>query len=115
MLVGRERETDALDGVMAAVRSGRSAVLALIGEPGIGKTSLLSYVADSANDLALLRARGIESEMHLPFPGLYELLRLALHLIGRLPNPRAAALEGALALRLGHPASASPWAQRPSA
>ena len=101
MLVGREREMNALDGVMAAVRSGRSAVLALIGEPGIGKTSLLSYVAERANDLALLRARGIESEMHLPFAGLYELLRPALHLIGRMPTPRAAALEGALALRPG--------------
>jgi DNA-binding CsgD family transcriptional regulator len=101
MLVGRERERHALDGVIASVRSGRSAVLALIGEPGIGKTSLLSYVAESASDLALLRARGIESEMHLPFAGLYELLRPALHLIGRMPSPRAAALEGALALRPG--------------
>ena len=101
MLVGRDRERDALDGVIAAVRSGRSAVLALIGEAGIGKTSLLSYVAEHASDLALLRARGIESEMHLPFAGLYELLRPALHLIGRMPKPRAAALEGALALRPG--------------
>jgi DNA-binding CsgD family transcriptional regulator len=101
MLVGRERERDALEGVTATVRSGRSAVLALIGEPGIGKTSLLSYVAEHADDLALLRARGIESEMHLPFAGLYELLRPALHLIGRMPSPRAAALEGALALRPG--------------
>ncbi len=39
--------------------------------------------------------------MHLPFAGLYELLRPALHLIGRMPSPRAAALEGALALRPG--------------
>ncbi len=99
MLLGRERERAAIDGLLATIRSGQSAVLALVGEPGIGKTSLLTYAEDGATGLALLRARGVESEMQLPFAGLYELLRPALHLLGRIPAPRAAALEVALALR----------------
>jgi DNA-binding CsgD family transcriptional regulator len=99
MLLGRERERAAIDGLLATIRSGRSAVLALVGEAGIGKTSLLAYAEDAATGLALLQARGVESEMQLPFAGLYELLRPALHLLGRIPAPRAAALEGALALR----------------
>jgi DNA-binding CsgD family transcriptional regulator len=99
MLLGRERERAAIDGLLATIRSGHSAVLALVGEPGIGKTSLLTYAEDGATGLALLRARGVESEMQLPFAGLYELLRPALHLLGRIPAPRAAALEVALALR----------------
>ncbi len=99
MLLGRERERAAIDGLLATIRSGRSAVLALVGEPGIGKTSLLTYAEDGAAGLALLRARGVESEKQLPFAGLYELLRPALHLLARIPEPRAAALEVALALR----------------
>jgi ABC-type transport system involved in cytochrome c biogenesis ATPase subunit len=99
MLLGRERERAAIDGLLATIRSGQSAVLALVGEPGIGKTSMLRYAEDSAAGLAMLRARGVESEMQLPFAGLYELLRPALHLLGHIPAPRAAALEVALALR----------------
>jgi len=101
MLVGRERERLALDGVMASARLGRSAVLALIGEAGIGKTSLLQYAAENAAGLRLLRARGIESETTVPFGGLFELLRPALGSLSRIPPARAAALETALALRPG--------------
>lgn len=101
MLLGRERERQALDGVLASARAGRSAVLALVGEPGIGKTSLLDYAAEQATGLNMLRARGIESETHVPFAGLFELLRPLLSLLGRIPQPQAAALEGALALRPG--------------
>lgn len=101
MLLGRNEERLALGGVMANARLGRSAVLALIGEPGIGKTSLLDYAAENAAGLRLLRARGIESETNVPFAGLFELLRPALGLLSRIPRARAASLESALALRPG--------------
>src|SRR5436309_1930862 len=101
MLVGRERERQELDRVLATARSGRSAVLALVGEPGIGKTALLEYAEEQADPLRVLRARGIDSEAHVPFAGLLELLRPALGLLDRIPPPQAAALEGALALRPG--------------
>jgi DNA-binding CsgD family transcriptional regulator len=103
MLLGRDRERQALDRVMASARSGRSEVLALVGEPGIGKTALLEYAAANAGGLRLLRARGVESETNVPFAGLFELLRPALGLVGHIPQPQAAALEGALALRPGNP------------
>ena len=74
-------------------------MLLLVGEPGIGKTALLDYAAEQASPLRALRARGIESERNVPFAALFELLRPALPLLGRLPPPQAAALEGALALR----------------
>jgi DNA-binding CsgD family transcriptional regulator len=101
MLLGREPERQALDRVLASARSGRSAVLALVGEPGIGKTALLGYAAEEAGGMRVLRARGIESESHVPFAGLFELLRPALRLLGKIPEPQATALEGALALRPG--------------
>jgi DNA-binding CsgD family transcriptional regulator len=101
MLLGREQERLALDRVMAGARLGSSAVLALVGEAGIGKTSLLEYAAENAAGLQLLRARGVESETNIPFAGLFDLLTPALGLLSRIPSARAATLESALALRPG--------------
>src|SRR4051812_1904495 len=98
MLLGRDEERLALDRLLAEARDGRSGVLALVGEPGIGKTALLDYAADRAAGMRLLRARGIESEAEVPFAGLAELVRPALGALDRIPRPQAAALAGALAL-----------------
>jgi DNA-binding CsgD family transcriptional regulator len=99
MLLGRDREQEELDRLLETARSGESAVLALVGEPGIGKSALLDYAAEEASDLVLLRARGVVSESQIPFAGLFELLRPALGYLDRIPEPQAAALESALALR----------------
>jgi DNA-binding CsgD family transcriptional regulator len=99
MLVGRDREQGELKLALARARSGVSATLALVGEPGIGKTALLEYAAEAAGDMQLLRARGIQSEAQIPFASLLELIRPALSLIEGIPGPQAAALEAALALR----------------
>src|SRR5947199_7026302 len=101
MLVGRRLERDAVDDVLAAARRGGSAVLVLTGEAGVGKTALLEDAAAHAAGMQLLRARGVESEARVPFGGLLELLRPALGLLDRVPEPQAAALAGALALRPG--------------
>ncbi len=101
MLLGRDRERRVLDGVLATARGGESAVCALVGEPGIGKTALLDDLAARCDGMRLLRARGVESEAEVPFGGLLELLRPELALLPRLPAPQAAALGGALALQPG--------------
>jgi DNA-binding CsgD family transcriptional regulator len=101
MLVGRDHERREVEKALARARSGTSATLALVGEPGIGKTALLDYAADHAAGMQLLRARGIESEAQIPFGSLLELIRPALAMLGKIPRPQAAALEAALALRPG--------------
>ncbi|HEX3492389.1 MAG TPA: AAA family ATPase [Streptosporangiaceae bacterium] len=101
MLLGREQERRAIDQALAQARSGASTVLALAGEPGIGKTALLDYAAGQSDGMRLLRARGIESEAQIPFGSLLELIRPALVLLEHIPPPQAVALEGALALRPG--------------
>jgi DNA-binding CsgD family transcriptional regulator/GNAT superfamily N-acetyltransferase len=101
MLLGRDRERQEIGQVLAQARSGASAALALVGEPGIGKTALLDYAASQATGMLLLRARGIESEAQIPFGSLLELIRPALVLLDQIPPPQAAALESALALRPG--------------
>src|SRR3954451_6870103 len=98
MLLGRNDERLALDRLLAEARGGRSGVLALVGEPGIGKTALLDHAARQAEGMRVLRARGVEAEAQIPFAGLAELLRPALAHIERIPAPQAAALSGALAL-----------------
>src|SRR5215467_12940212 len=103
MLLGRNDERLALDRLLSEARSGHSGVLAVVGEPGIGKTALLGYAQDRAEGMRVLRARGIESEAAIPFAGLLELLRPVLGALDRIPAPQAAALSGALALA---PASA---------
>jgi DNA-binding CsgD family transcriptional regulator len=99
MLLGREREEQALEQLLGEARGGRSGVLALVGEVGIGKSALLEQAAARATGMRVLRARGIGSEAQIPFAGLFELLRPALDCLGRIPGPQAAALESALALR----------------
>src|SRR3954471_13622854 len=79
-------------------REGRSGALLIHGEAGVGKTSLLRAAAEHAPGLRVLRARGIESESHLPFAALSELLSPLLDLRGEIPPVQAQALGGALAL-----------------
>jgi DNA-binding CsgD family transcriptional regulator len=101
MLLGRGHERREIERALAQARAGTSTTLALVGEPGIGKTALLSYAAEHAGGMRLLRARGIESEAQIPFASLLELIRPAFGMIEKIPAPQAAALEGALALRPG--------------
>jgi DNA-binding CsgD family transcriptional regulator len=98
VLLGRDQERLALDRLLAEARDGRSGVLALVGEAGIGKTALLDYAAGRVEGMRVLRARGVESEAEIPFAGLAELLRPALSALDAIPRPQAAALAGALAL-----------------
>src|SRR3954469_14325520 len=99
MLLGRQSEQHALQRLLEQARGGRSGVLAIVGEPGIGKSALLEQTAAAADGLRVVRARGVPSEAQIPFAGLYELLRPALDCLKRIPPPQAAALESALALR----------------
>ena len=101
MLLGRDHERQEIEHALARARSGTSATLALAGEPGIGKTALLEHAAGRAAGMRLLRARGIESEAQIPFGSLLELIRPALLMLEKMPEPQAVALEGALALRPG--------------
>ena len=97
MLRGRRAECRELDRLLEAMHAGRSAVLVLRGEAGIGKTALLEYIGGHAEDCRVLHAVGVESEMELPFAGLHQLCAPLLGGLGRLPSPQREALATALA------------------
>jgi hypothetical protein len=54
MLRGRRDELAVLDGLLDEARAGRSCVLVLRGETGIGKTALLEHAIESASDVRML-------------------------------------------------------------
>src|SRR3954466_1736129 len=93
MLRGRGDERAVLDGLLDDARAGRSGVLVLRGEAGIGKTALLEDAIASAPEATLLRATGVESEMELAFAALHQLCAPVLDLVDRLPAPQRDALE----------------------
>jgi DNA-binding CsgD family transcriptional regulator/tetratricopeptide (TPR) repeat protein len=102
-LYGRASECALLDDVLAVVCAGESRALLLHGEAGIGKTALLTYVVESAADMRVLRATGVESEMELAFASLHQLCAPLLDSVERLPPPQRDALEVAFGRTEGPP------------
>jgi AAA ATPase domain len=98
MLVGRDAERRILDEIHQAARDARSPTLVLHGEPGIGKTALLSHAEVGAAGMTVLRSVGIESEHQLLFAWLDLLLRPCLGLVDRFPAPQGIALRGAFGI-----------------
>jgi DNA-binding CsgD family transcriptional regulator/tetratricopeptide (TPR) repeat protein len=102
-LEGRTRECALLDGLVGAIRQGESQSLVLRGDAGIGKTALLEYLIESASDLTVVRAVGVESEMELAYASLHQLCVPLLDRLERLPAPQRQALEIVFGLSSGPP------------
>jgi hypothetical protein len=100
-LTDRRAESARLGRLLADARARRSAVLVLHGEPGIGKTALLGYVAERAHGFRVVQTAGVESEMELPFAGLHQLCGPMLDGLTRLPPPQRDALGTAFGLSAG--------------
>src|SRR5687768_3071649 len=76
VLVGRREELAAFQRALAEVEGGRARVVALRGEPGIGKSRLLAELAGRARGrgLLVLEGRAAELERDLPFALLMDAL-----------------------------------------
>jgi DNA-binding CsgD family transcriptional regulator len=101
MLRGRRDELAAMDGLLDSARGGRSGVLVLRGDAGVGKTALLEHAIASASDVTLLRAVGVESEMELAFAALHQVCAPIDDSVGRLPAPQRDALEVTFGMSAG--------------
>jgi DNA-binding CsgD family transcriptional regulator len=101
-LTGRRSEAAVLDRLIDAVRAGESRALVVHGEPGMGKTALLDYLAEqAAPDCRVARTAGVQSEMELAFAALQQLCAPMLDHVDRLPVPQGDALRTALGLSAG--------------
>ena len=114
-LYGRVRERETLDRQLRLVRGGRSAVLVLRGEAGVGKTALLEHVIGHAGGCRVARTGGVQSEMELPFAGLQQLCAPLLDGLESLPAPQGQALRVAFGLQEGERPirSSSRWRRSP--
>ena len=101
MFVDRATECARVDRLLRDVRAGHSGVLVLLGDPGIGKTSLLDYAERQGSEYRTIRIRGVESEMELPFAGLHLFCLPLLAGLSHLPVPQRDAMETALGLANG--------------
>ena len=102
-LTDRHRERAMLDRLIEGVRAGESRAVVLRGEPGVGKTVLLEYLAGQAADSGcrVARAVGVESEMELAFAGLHQLCAPMLDHLGGIPVPQRNALRTAFGVAEG--------------
>ena len=78
-------------------------MLVVRGEPGVGKTALLDYLAWRASGCRVARAAGVQSEMGLAFAGLHQLCAPMLDRLDRLPGPQREAMQTAFGLSAGPP------------
>ncbi|HTX09333.1 MAG TPA: ATP-binding protein [Solirubrobacteraceae bacterium] len=89
---GRASECATLDALLEDVPRGEGRSLVLRGEAGIVKTALLEYVIESASDMTVVRAVGVESEMELAYASLQRARRYSIGWTGsRLPSRRRCA------------------------
>ena len=90
-LLGRQREREVLDRAPEAAREGHGGVVAVYGEPGVGKTALLDYAFEVGPEFRVARAVGVEGEMELTFAALHQLCSPTLDHTDRLHEPQRAA------------------------
>jgi DNA-binding CsgD family transcriptional regulator len=98
-LIGRDGELDLVTGLLDRVDQAGRALL-LRGDPGIGKSRLLSAAGLLAQDrgMSVLRTSGVQAEAHLGFAGLHQLLRPVRVRVAGLPAAHRAALEAAFGI-----------------
>jgi hypothetical protein len=99
LLVGREREIGAIETLLDGVE-GSQTVLIVRGEPGIGKSALLSEASRRAKErgMVVLKTTGVQSEARLPFAGLHQLLWPVHEQIDLLPAPQREAMLAAFGM-----------------
>ncbi|MFE3001444.1 AAA family ATPase [Nocardia sp. NPDC059246] len=102
-LVGRYRELEALDRLLREVRDGRSGVLVLRGEAGVGKSALLDQLAEQVTGMRIVRTVGVEAESDFAYSALQRLCAPLLSQLDRLPQVQQDALRVAFGLCAGHP------------
>jgi DNA-binding CsgD family transcriptional regulator len=102
-LVDRDAEKQYLGHLLDDVRAGTGRALVLRGEPGIGKSALLEHTILRAQDMQVLRVSAVESEKHLGYSALHQLLMPVLASQDALPQPQRQALGVAFGLEAGPP------------
>jgi DNA-binding CsgD family transcriptional regulator/tetratricopeptide (TPR) repeat protein len=106
VIVGRSTELADLTGAVTdAATGGTGTAVAIEGDPGIGKSTLLREAANvaRAQGLLVLQTTGVETETELPFSGLHQLLSPLIAHTSSLPTPQWTALMSAFGVEVTGP------------
>jgi DNA-binding CsgD family transcriptional regulator len=111
-LVGRREELEVLEHALERVLRGRSRIVVVTGDPGVGKTRLLAeYGARSRRRAIVLAGRGSPLSTSIPFATIAEALESHLR---TLPPADVAALVGERAADLAQVLPSLPSSLRPA-
>jgi len=97
-LFGREKEQRRLLDLLGRVRTGGGVGVVLVGDPGIGKSSMLDWLSSHAAGFTVLRARGHDADAGTSYLVLRQVLRSVRHQLGAIDQPLAEALAAAISL-----------------
>jgi DNA-binding CsgD family transcriptional regulator len=90
-----------LDRVLDGARTGHGEVLVVRGEPGVGKSALLGYAIEAAEEFRVARTAGVEGEMQMAYAALQQLCSPTVEFLEPLPDPQRDALAVAFGLSSG--------------
>jgi len=97
VIAGRGEEQLAITTLLDGAVAGRGAALSLVGEPGIGKSTLLDWACETADDrFTVVRTVGVQTDVAIPYAGLLDLAAPVRAALAEVPPGQRAALEGAL-------------------
>jgi DNA-binding CsgD family transcriptional regulator len=102
-LIGRRREQETLAQLIDDLRHGNSGALVIRGEPGIGKTALISNALAGATEVRQISISGVEYESELAYASLQLICQPLLDHIEDLPPPQRNALLVVLGRSVGGP------------
>ena len=91
--MGRSVELRAITDLLDGARKGTSGVMVIDGEPGMGKTTLVTEAVRKAGGFRTLHVDGLRSERSYAFGALHRLLLPVIDRVGDLPAPQRLALE----------------------
>jgi DNA-binding CsgD family transcriptional regulator len=94
-VVGRRLELDLLQGMLSNLDRGTGVTVRLRGDAGIGKTTLLDWVAAQTTG-AVIRLTGSESDAELVYSGLAALMKAIGPMNVAVPSPHAKVLADAI-------------------
>ncbi|MDG4808740.1 AAA family ATPase [Micromonospora sp. WMMD1120] len=99
--VARKRELAGIASVTDAAGRGRGGALLVLGDAGIGKSTLIDEAAARLHGWRVLRATGVEFESELPYAALHQLCAPLLDHRAGLPAPQRRALDTVFGLHAG--------------
>ncbi len=92
-LVGRAEELRTLRALLTRARNGLAGAMVLRGDPGIGKTALLSHATSNLTDTHVISVSGFQAELSMPYAALQRVGMPLRHHLDALPDRQRQALD----------------------